>query len=147
MTAKLVGTLEGAAEISTRIWVVEATGLLSSLLPIVLIAVEMAAAVDIGWVFRSPFICTTLMGGVVEWSIAMVTSVIEEGIAEGSTKDKADKGAPPISEVVEWSAVVPMLARVAKEGSTNEGAASISGVAGRSRKDKVTSSIGTKPAM
>jgi hypothetical protein len=124
-----------------------------SSLPIVLIAVEMVTAVDNvdivpgSWAFKSPFICVTLMGEVAEWSTAMLTSVIKEGIAEISTKDK---GAPTISEAVEWSAVVPMLALVAKEGitegSTNEGAALISGVAGWLAKDMVTSSIGTTPA-
>jgi hypothetical protein len=61
----------------------------------------------------------------------MLTSVIKEGIAEGSTKDK---GTSAISEVMEGSAVVPMLVLVAKEGitgeSTNEGTALISGLAG-----------------
>lgn len=182
--AALVGTLEGTAEISLsamlRIWVVEATGLLSSMtsefgkgsersersgnksdtaevlctetgssLSIELIAVEMVTAVGNvdsvsgRWEFRSPFSCAILMGGVVEWSIAMLTSVIKEGRAEGSTKDK---GAPPISEVVEWSVVVPILALVVKEGiaeeSKNEGAALVGGVAGWSTKGKVTFSRG-----
>jgi hypothetical protein len=123
--------------------VVEATGLLSSLLPIVLVTVEMVIAIDIvpsSWAFGSLFICARLMGGVAEWSITLFTLAIKEGIAEG---------APPMSEVVEWSAVVPMLALVAKEGITegftNEGAALISGIAAWSTKDM--SSVGTTPAM
>jgi hypothetical protein len=130
----LVGTLEGAAEISMSIQapVVKATGLLSSLLSIVLVTVEMVIAVDIipgSWAFRLLFICARLMGGVAEWSITLFTLAIKEEIAEG---------APPISKVVEWSAVVLMLALVAKEGitegSTNKGAALISGVVGWSPK-------------
>jgi hypothetical protein len=159
----LVGTLEGGAEISLSaifsIWVVEGTGLCtetgSSLPIVVLIAVEMVTAVDIidivpgSWAFGTPFTCAKLMGGVAEWSVAMSTPVTKEGTAEESPGTN-DKGAPTISEVVEWSAVVPMLALVAKEGiterSTNEGAALISGVAGRSTIVGVISSIGTRPA-
>lgn len=115
-------------------------------LPIVLIAVEMVTAIDNvpgSWALRSSFICASSMGGAAEWSIIMLSSVIKEGITEGSTDDK---GAPPISEVVEWSAIAPILAFVAKEGIT-EGSTNKGGTAGWSAKGKVTSSIGTTPAM
>ena len=124
--------------------VVEATGLLSSSLPIALVAVEMVIAVDMdivpgSWAFGSPFMCARLMGGIAEWSITMLPSAVKDGIAGA-------EGASPISKVVEWSAIVPMLALEAKEGITegftNEEAVLI---AGWSTKD--TSSIGTTPAM
>jgi hypothetical protein len=51
-----------------------------------------------------------------EWSIAMLTSLIEEGMAEGSTEDKGAL----VSEVVGWSAVV--IASTKDEATSTRGA-------------------------
>jgi hypothetical protein len=99
-------------------------------LPLIsLVAVERVTIVDIigSWAFRSPFMWVTLLSEVAEWSIALLTSITKEGMAEGSTKDK---GATPASGA-EWSVAlltVVMLALLTKEGSTkDEGATPIGG--------------------